>query len=326
MARAWRIEYEGALYHVFSRGNEQRAIVIDDEDRELFLDTLAQMSERFEIEIFAYVLMDNHYHLLFRTHRANLSKSMQWFGATYTSRFNVTHNRSGHLFQGRFKNMLVENDAYLLQLSYYIHRNPLRAGMVKRLSSFIWSSYRAYAYGRGIAKWLNTEVILSQFANAKDLHRAYRQSAQKYAKEEQRIWENLRYGIFLGTQKFTEKIKKQNLSGTPHQEIPQQKQLDKNVDPEVIFLQASKMLNCNPEHFHKSKRISEAEKLNRDLLIYLTWQSGQLTNQQIGEKFGLTYSAVSQRVSIFKDLLRKNQALQNKLNKIKSQINLVLPK
>lgn len=110
MARAWRIEYEGALYHILLRGNKQRPIVIDDE----FLGTLAQMSERFEVDIFAYVLMDNHYHLLFRTHRANLSKSMQWFGATYTSRFNAKHNRSGHQFQGRFKNMLVENDAYLI--------------------------------------------------------------------------------------------------------------------------------------------------------------------------------------------------------------------
>ena len=110
MARAWRIEYEGALYHVLSRGNEGRPIFLDNDDRLLFLETLGEMSERFEIDIFAYVLMDNHYHLLFRTNRANLSKSMQWFGATYTKRFNIRHNRAGHLFQGRFKNMLVEND------------------------------------------------------------------------------------------------------------------------------------------------------------------------------------------------------------------------
>ena len=98
MARAWRIEYEGALYHVLSRGNEQRPIFIDNDDRLLFLETLGEMSERFEIDIFAFVLMDNHYHLLFRTNRANLSKSMQWFGATYTRRLNVRHNRFGHLF------------------------------------------------------------------------------------------------------------------------------------------------------------------------------------------------------------------------------------
>jgi REP element-mobilizing transposase RayT len=322
MARAWRIEYEGALYHVLSRGNEQRTIFIDNEDRLLFLETLGEMSERFEIDIFAYMLMDNHYHLLFRTNRANLSKSMQWFGATYTKRFNVRHNRSGHLFQGRFKNMLVENDAYLLQLSYYIHRNPLRARVVKRLTSHRWSSYQVYAYGKSSAKWLNTDLILSHFVNEEDPHKAYRQSAQKYAFEEQRLWEDLSYGIILGTKKFIENIKKQYLCDAPHQEIPQQKQIDKDLDPEAVFLKAAKVLKCNPEHFRKSKRISKADKLNRDMLIYLLWQLGQLTNQQIGDKFGLTYSAVSQRVSIFKKLLKKNQALHKKFNQIKSQVEI----
>ena len=91
MARAWRIEFEGALYHVLSRGNERQDIVATDEDRKLFLNTLGEMGERFEVDIFAYVLMDNHYHLLFRTNRANLCRSMQWFGATYTKRFNLRH-------------------------------------------------------------------------------------------------------------------------------------------------------------------------------------------------------------------------------------------
>jgi len=95
---AWRIEYEGALYHVLSRGNEQGPIVLHDDDRVLFLKTLWEMSDRFEVDVCAYVLMDNHYHFLLRTNRANLSKSMQWFGATYTKRFNILHSRSGHLF------------------------------------------------------------------------------------------------------------------------------------------------------------------------------------------------------------------------------------
>ena len=96
----------------------------------------------FEIELFSYVLMSNHYHLLLRTRRANLSRAMHWFAGTYTRRFNNRHGRSGHLFQGRFKSILVENDAYILQLSCYIHRNPLRAGLVKRLADYPWSSYR----------------------------------------------------------------------------------------------------------------------------------------------------------------------------------------
>jgi REP-associated tyrosine transposase len=116
---------------------------------------------------------------------------MQWLGATYTKRFNTRHFRSGHLFQGRFNNMLVQNDAYLLELSYYIHRNLVRAGMVKRLSSYRWSSYRAYAYDDQRVKWLNTELLLSQFLNVTDSHGAdaipgpFLYTMQKV----QRLWE-----------------------------------------------------------------------------------------------------------------------------------------
>ena len=127
MARQWRIEYKGALYHVMSRGNESRKIVADDHDRIVFFKLLGKMSKRFGNEIYCYVLMDNHYHLLLRAQRGNLSRGMQWLGQTYTCQYNLRHKRSGHLFQGRFKSFLIEYDRYLQVLSYYIHRNPLRA-------------------------------------------------------------------------------------------------------------------------------------------------------------------------------------------------------
>ena len=110
MARAWRIEYDDALYHVLSRGNEQQDIFRDDQDRTRFLESTGEMSEHFDIDIFAYVLMGKHYyHLLLKTNRSNLSKGMQWLGLAYTRRFNIRHVRSGHLFQGRFKSIIVEN-------------------------------------------------------------------------------------------------------------------------------------------------------------------------------------------------------------------------
>jgi len=163
MSRPWRIEYKGALYHLLSRGNERGDIFVDEKDRSSFLDAVGEMSERFVIDVFAYVLMDNHYHLLVRTRRANLKKAMQWFGTTYTQRFNRRDFRSGHLFQGRYKSIIIENYAYLFQLSCYIHRNPLRAGIVNRLSGYRWSSYNVYAYGRKFPEWLSTGLILSQF-------------------------------------------------------------------------------------------------------------------------------------------------------------------
>jgi hypothetical protein len=243
---------------------------------------------------------------------------MQWFGATYTKRFNLRHNRSGHLFQGRFKNMLVQNDAYLLQLSYYIHHNPLRAGMVRRTADYKWSSYRAYAYGKSHQKWLNTNVILSQFRNVKDHHRAYRENMQKYSREEQRVWEDLRHGIFVGTEKFVKKIKKRYLPDIPHAELPSQKRAVKDVNIETVLSKAVGILKCDMDLCRESSRISKSVKADRDLLIYIAWQSGVATNQQIGEKFGLTYSAVSQRVSVIKDMLNKDKALERKYRHIKS--------
>jgi len=322
MARAWRIEYEGALYHVLSRGNQKQDIVTNDDDRQLFLTTAGEMAERFDIDIFAYVLMDNHYHLLFRTQRANLCRSMQWFGATYTKRFNLRHNRSGHLFQGRYKNMLVQNDAYLLQLSYYIHRNPLRAGMVMRLADYKWSSYRAYAYAQRHQNWLNTKAILTQFMNVKDQHQAYRENMQKYAKEEQRVWEDLRHGIFVGSEKFVKKIKKHYLPDMPHAELPSQKQVIKDVEVETVLSKAAGLLKCDLKLFRKSRRITKSTKVDRDLLIYIAWQLGVTTNQEIGEKFGLSYSAVSQRVKIIKEMLKKDKELARKCRQIKSLIKI----
>jgi REP element-mobilizing transposase RayT len=222
MARAWRIEYEGAYYHLLSRGNERRNIFLCDEDRTLFLDTIGECGERFEIDIFSYVLMSNHYHLLLRTHRANLSKAIQWFSGTYTRRFNNRHGRSGHLFQGRFKSILVQNDAYVLQLSCYIHRNPLRAGLVQRLADYPWSSYRAYAYRqKKPVDWLTTSLILQQF-QVSNPHKAYREKVQRYAREENRLWEDLRHGLILGSRQFVDSMRGRFLPQEPAAGVPQQ--------------------------------------------------------------------------------------------------------
>jgi REP element-mobilizing transposase RayT len=166
MARPWRIQYEDAYYHVLSRGNEGRDIFYDEQDRKIFLETLGEAGDRFGAAIYAFVLMTNHYHLLLQTGGANPSRAMQWFGVTDTRRFNNRHSRTGHLFQGRFKSMVVENDAYVVELSCYIHRNPLRAGMVERLID-----YKKYASGRphreiprqrGIVGRARAEALLKQ--------------------------------------------------------------------------------------------------------------------------------------------------------------------
>ena len=130
MARPLRIEWPGALYHVTDRGNERQLIFRDDQDRRKFLHYFEETIEKFGLIVHALCLMPNHYHIEIETPNGNLSKAMQWLKTTYTVYFNHRHSRSGHLFQGRYKSIVVEKDSYLLELSRYIHLNPVRAGLV----------------------------------------------------------------------------------------------------------------------------------------------------------------------------------------------------
>jgi putative transposase len=319
MARQWRIEFEGAYYHILSRGNERRDIFSDNDDRISFLDTLGKMSDRFEIEVYAYVLMDNHYHLLLKTNKPNISKSMQWFGTTYTRHYNIKHKRNGHLFQGRFKSFLIENDEYLMLLSCYIHRNPLRAGIVGRLVDYPWSSYSIYAYGKKSPEWLLTKPILS-LLDRKNKNLAYRKMVQRYSMEETKIWEDFRHGLFLGSQKFIDRIKSKYLSENPDVEIPQKRQVLRDTNPERILKRAAKVLRCDTANFLKSSRISDSDKLNRDLLIYVLWSTGWYNSQEIGNLFGLGYSSISRRVTIVKSMMSKDDKINRRISKAKSQI------
>lgn len=321
MGRPWRIEYPGALYHVLSRGNERRDIFFDDRDRHLFLNTLGEMSTRFEVEIFAYALMPNHYHLLMRTHRPNLSRSMQWLGVSYTNRLNARHNRIGHLFQGRFKSILVESDAYLIQLSCYIHRNPLRAGIVRRLADYQWSSYLAYAYGRKPPEWLSMELILSSFEGGPK-HLAYREKVQEYASEERRVWEDFRHGLFLGSKLFVERMREKYLPESPHSEIPQQKSVARLDNPQQLLEEAAQELGCDLETIRRSARVSPNFRDDRDVLIYFMWNTGVFTNTEIGQLFGLTYSSISHIVKGVKQRLEYEREMGEKIERLYSQFKI----
>ena len=324
MSRPWRIEFKGALYHVLSRGNEQKDIFGDDEDRNCFIRIMGEMSDRFDVNIFAYVLMDSHYHILLRTNNPNLSKAMQWLGVTYTRRFNNRHARSGHLFQGRFKSLIVENDAYLVRLSCYIHRNPLRAGIVKRLIDYKWSSYPVYAYNRKYPEWLKTDTVLSQLGTDNP-QLAYRKKVQRYSKEEASLFEELRYGLFFGTAGFADRLKSRFLPDSnkkAHPELPQQIMLFKKDGPEKLLRSLSCVLGCDLELFRESLRIPEKDKVARDLMIYFLWQTGRFTNQKISELFGLSYTSVSRRVAIFREKLRVDKTFKKEYDRISALIKM----
>jgi len=188
------------------------------------------------------------------------------------------------------------------------------------IADYRWSSYLAYAYENCAQEWLNTEVILSQLVNAGDRHQAYRRNAQKYAEEEGRLWEDLRHGFILGSERFVKTIKARYLPDAPHQEVPQQKRVAKDVNVERVLSQAAKLLGCDVEEFRRGGRVSPSRSLDRDLLLYLIRQMGVLTDPQLGGMFGLGYSAVSRRAGVFKAKFQENRALQRKFDQLKSII------
>jgi len=319
MARQLRIEYEGAYYHILSRGNARCAIFLNDGDRQDFLKLLEEMSDRFDIDIFAYVLMTNHYHLLIRTRKPNLSKSMQWLGTSYTRRFNLRHSMCGHLFQGRFKSILVEDGSHLLKLSYYIHQNPMRAKMVKRPVDYKWSSYHYYAFKNYQSRLIETGPILSVI-DTKDRHKTYREQIQKHSDETNRIWEDVRYGLIYGSEAFEKQIRNKYLSSKPDKELPQLNRILKEESPEVLMKKCATLLGCDIQDYKKSARLSGEDRDKRDMLLYVLWKTGKYSNNQIGAFLGLTYSSVSHRVNYVKSIMHENQFMKKNFIKIKAAI------
>jgi len=231
MARPLRIEYEGAVYHVTSRGNAKSNIYLSDEDREMFLDVLEHVVDRFGWICHAYCLMSNHYHLMIETPQSNLSRGMRQLNGMYTQRFNREHNQVGHVFQGRFKAIVVDKDAYLLELSRYIVRNPVAANMVKDASAWSWSSYRATAGEVKALPFLHVDWLLSQFGHSKAQARsAYAAFVDK--DEGHGVWHQLNGPDILGDDEFRSQLQ---ITGVDEMgEIPKRKRLLRHLPLDEI--------------------------------------------------------------------------------------------
>jgi putative transposase len=213
MARPLRIEFPGAVYHVTSRGDRRESIFDDDEDRHAFLNVVAQATERFDAAILSYCLMDNHYHLVIHTRRGNLSRFMQQLNGVYTQIYNRRHRKVGHLFQGRFKGILVDENAYLLEVCRYVDLNPVRARMVRDPGNWRWSSYRAHTGNTTPPAWLDTAAVHGYLlgrdaGTAADRRRAgLRYTALVAAGKGVKLWdEALTQQIYLGGPDFVERM------------------------------------------------------------------------------------------------------------------------
>ena len=276
MARQLRIEYAGAVYHVTSRGNEGRSIFPDETDRISFLDILSEAAEKYRWICHAYCLMDNHYHLLLETPEGNLSKGMKHLNGVYTQVFNKKNKRVGHLFQGRYKAILVEKESHLLEVARYVVLNPVRAKMVEHPSKWKWSSYKATAGFCKKPDYLTVDWVLGRFGpDSKIAERGYRKFVSDGVKEKC-LLKDVRGRMFLGSggfvDKFSEVLKgKRNLKDIP--------KLQRYVDRPAL----SKLL---PESVINTRE-------QRDKAIFEAVMEYGYDQAAIADHLGLHYSTVS---------------------------------
>ncbi len=272
MARPLRIEFAGALYHVTSRGNGREDIYLDDSDRELFMAVLGEACDLFNWTIHAWCLMSNHYHLLVETPDSNLSKGMRYLNGVYTQRFNRIHSHVGHLFQGRFKAILVEKEAHLLELARYVVLNPVRAGMVESAEQWSWSSYPVMIGLSGCPEWFDREWLLGNFGeNNKSAIRQYMRFVADGMLQSS-PWAMLKNQIYLGSDLFIEQVQS---------EVPSRQQ------------KLSEIPKAQKRPMPKSIEEYVTMTSSRDGAIVAAYKSGGYTLQDIGSHFGVHYSTIS---------------------------------
>lgn len=287
MARPLRLQFPGALYHITARGNDRKAIYRADSDRKQFLFLLAHAIDRYVLILHAYVLMGNHYHLLLETREANLSLALRHLNGLYTTYFNRTYHRVGHLFQGRYKAILVEKESYLLELSRYIHLNPLRSRMKERLNSYPWSSYLDYIGRRQAPDWLTRKEVLSYFGGSRP-EEGYRRFVEEGIRDGvETPWERVFAQVGLGGSEFIRRLQKR-VQGGRNREVPSRRRLEKRPSWSVI---EKAVKNAIPELDRlKSGRRSDP---SRAVLFYLGRERGGMSLKELAGRFGVEESTVS---------------------------------
>jgi REP element-mobilizing transposase RayT len=325
MARPLRLEFPGALYHVMSRGNEKSLIFREDRDRHTFLAILASVirSERWLLHSFC--LLGNHYHLLLETPLGRLSHGMHGLNGRYSQDFNRRYERSGHLFEGRFKALIVEKQTHLLELHRYIVLNPVRAGLTERPEDWIWSSYRATCGRAAVPPWLETRWTLTQFAG--DAETAMSSYARFVASGLSRITEPVVHRqIFIGRKRFVATMARRLHGKTLDGEIPLVQRRPCPPTIEDICAAVSREWNVPVEALAR-RRAGEP----RVAAIYLATMLTGMTAREVGAAFGVKRGRVSNVISSVEKERRKSlrgrlQALEEFLkSEIERRSEILLP-
>jgi putative transposase len=313
MVRPLRLEYEGAVYHVTSRGNERAAIFRDDRDRARFLEILGSVVSSARWALHAYCLMGNHYHLLVETPLGNLSRGMQRLNGRYTQWFNFRHDRAGHLLQGRFKAILVEKESHLLELCRYVVLNPVRARMVASAGQWPWSNYRMTLGKTRSPEWLEVDWTLSQFSSrptaAREIYRRFVAQGQGLRSPMKDVWGQIYLGGEVFRQEMDVRLKGQKLDS----EIPVIQRRPWVTDLGAIKTAVAREFGRRPEEL--SRRRGGDDKM---AAIYLSRELTNSTGAKIGRAFGVTGSQVSHVIKKIQS--GASQALRKRIETVRRKI------
>lgn len=288
MARPLRIQYAGAIYHVMARGNGRQKIFREDRDYRRFLEGLEATVAKFRFEVFSVVCMPNHVHLFFRTLEPNLSRGMQYLLSGYANWFNTRHSRPGHLFQGRFKGELIEDERYFWNVSRYIHLNPVRGErpLVERPEHWPWSSYPGYRWKRRRVDWIAYDSVYGAWQGGRggaDPAAAYRRFVDAGISDPPKnpLAEAVN-GWILGCEEFVNRIKRQVTSPTYQDEVPAWRPLDS--------LSVDDVLDATASHFDASResfRRKRSGEVSRDIAAWVARRTTTATLRELSTAFGL---------------------------------------
>ncbi|MEW6359117.1 MAG: transposase [Planctomycetota bacterium] len=320
MARPLRIEIPDGVYHVTSSGLEKRRIAADDADRENWTELLGAVCRRFDWRVFAWALMDNHFHLFLRTPHADLSTGMHDLNSGYASRFNGRHRRSGPLFQGRFKGILVERDYHYWELTRYIHLNPVRAGLARDPEGYAWSSCRCYFEERGAPEWLAWEEALGEHGRSlREARRRYRKYlAEGISSRAKSPLEEARASTLLGSADFLGKMGEWLRDRTPERDVPAARELGAAISVEEIERAVCRAYGISPEALRRrGSRGNEA----RGAAIYLSRGWTRLRGEELGAYFGgIKGQAISNTVAKISRARQGVSALDARLRKVEASL------
>ena len=325
MTRPLRIEYPDAYYHVTCRGNEKREIFKDDWDRSAFLERLQRSLEIYSVQLHCYVLMNNHFHLIVKTPKANLSEFMRHLNVSYSSVFNRHHTRVGHLYQGRFKAILVEADSYLLELSRYVHLNPVRVRSMggggheqhqRYLNRYRWSSLEGYLPYRKRRSWVVYDEVLAYVGGLRKRYAEF--VADGLRRGYDTPWGDLKGQVVLGEESFWERVKGRWIKeGADRREQPSLRWI-KGIEPRKVLKEVAGYFQVRAEELSKKRgRLRDQRALGMELM----YRHSEVNLREIGQWMGgMDYAAVSRERGRLRDQMERDPKLRRWMKEIEERL------